>query len=267
MAKHEKIEKVSKPYLQGRMVDRTLPLAALKFFGSMALMIFVYFMSMIVSSVESPFLVIVINVAILLTTWLIFWQSGLASGADAVSQGEIMYQRREKGRPVADWEQQQCYHPLKGYIAALLGALPLIICCVVFACIAKREMTSMGVLPNWVGSFESRPEIGGALSYYHQEAKMTVESILRIGVRVAIMPWISIAGAENKDTVLLLERLSPLMMLIPVVVYGTGYMLGTQERIAVHSNIALGKKRMAKKQARERRARRQAAHNGPEQLN
>ena len=267
MAKQEKIGKISKPYMRGTLVDRGLAGGALKFFGSMLLMIFVYFMSMIVSSVESHFLVVVINVAILGTTWLIFWQSGMASGTDAVSQGEIMYQRQEKGRPVADWERKLCYHPLKGYFVALLGALPLILCCAVFACIAQREMTTLGVLPKWVGAFEGRPEIGGGLSYYHQEAKLTLEAALRIGVRVAVMPWISIVGTDNKDLLLLVERLSPVLMLIPVVVYGTGYMLGTSVRAAVHGNIAQGKKRLAKKQAKERRARRQTEKRGTEQLN
>ena len=80
----ERVEKVVKPFLRGRMIDRTLPGGALKFFFFMMLMVFVYFMSIIVSSVESRFLTVVINVAIVLTTWMIFWQSGMASGADAV---------------------------------------------------------------------------------------------------------------------------------------------------------------------------------------
>lgn len=267
MAKKERVERVQKPFLRGKAVDRTLPGAALKFFGFMVLMIFVYFMSMIVSSIESRFLSVVINVAIIVTTWLIFWQSAMAAGADAVTQGEIMLQRREKGRPVAAWEEEQCYHPLKGFIAAFVGALPLLVCCVVLACIAQREMTHIGVLPQWVSTFEGRPEIGAPLAYYHQEATLTLESVLRIGVRVAIMPWISIVGAENKDAMLLLERLSPVLMMLPVLVYGLGYMMGTQERAAVHGNIALGKKRQAKKQRKERRARQKAAHGGTEQLN
>ncbi len=267
MARNEQMEKVSKPYLTGKVVDRTLPGSAAKYFGFMVLMIFVYFMSLIVSSVDSRALSVLINVAILLTTWMIFWQSGMHSGADAVTQGEIMFQRREKGRPVADWEEEQCYHPLKGFIVALVGSLPLLICCVILAIIARREMTTIGILPEWVASFEGRPEIGGALAYYHEEAALTLEAVMRIAVRVAIMPWVSLAGTENKDLLLLVERISPLLTLIPAVVYGVGYALGTQERVAVHSNIALGKKKQQKKQRKERRARQKAKRGGSEQLN
>ena len=256
--KKDKVERISKPFMRGKMIDRGLPGGALKYFGFMMLMLFVYFMSIMISAMDSGILNVVINGAIIFTTWLIFWQSGMTSGADAVTQGEIMYQRQEKGRPVAHWEAEQCYHPLKGFIVALVGSIPLFVCCLVLALIAKRQMTAIGVLPNWVGSFEGRPEIGGALAYYHEEVKMTLEGILRVVVHVAVMPWVSIVGADNKDAILLLERLSPVLTMIPAVAYGVGYGLGTQERAAVHGNIALGKKKQMKKQRKERRARQQA---------
>lgn len=257
-AKKDRVERIVKPYLTGKMIDRTLPGGALKFFGFMALMFFMYFMSLIVASMDSRVLTILINTAIILTTWLIFWQSGQGSGADAVNQGEIMHQRLEKGRPVADWEREMCYHPLKGFIMALVGSLPLVLCCLALALIAKRQMTSIGVLPSWVGSFEGRPEIGNGLSYYHQEATLSAEAILRLLVHVAVMPFVSIVGAENKDAILLLERLSPVVTLIPAVVYGVGYAMGTQQRALVHGNIALGKQKQQKKQRREQRARQKA---------
>ncbi|MBQ7849165.1 MAG: hypothetical protein IJ343_05530 [Clostridia bacterium] len=264
--KKQKIEKVSKPFIRGKIVDRTLPGGALKFFAFTALMMFVYFMSIIVASMDSQLLNVLINGAILLTTWLIFWQSGMASGADAVTQGEIMYQRREKGRPVADWEADLCYHPLKGLIIALVGSIPLLLASLILACIAQRQMTTLGVLPSWMSTFETRQEIGGALAYYHVDAKLTLESVLRIVIHVATMPYVSLLGAENKDMMLLLERISPIVNLLPAVMYGAGYAMGTQERVAVHSNIALGKKKARKKQAKERKARQQTRR-GPEQLN
>ena len=120
--KKDRIERISKPFMRGKMIDRGLPGGALKYFGFMMLMLFVYFMSIMISAMDSGILNVVINGAIIFTTWLIFWQSGMTSGSDAVTQGEIMYQRQEKGRPVADWEAEQCYHPLKGFIVALVGS-------------------------------------------------------------------------------------------------------------------------------------------------
>ena len=88
---------------------------------------------------------------------------------------------------------------------------------------------------------------------------------MRLIVRMMVMPFVNIIGADNKDAILLLERVSPLINLLPVLAYGLGYVNGVGVRTSVHTNIALGKKKAKRKQAKERRARRQAK--GPEQLN
>lgn len=267
--KHKKIEKVSKPYLKGSMVDKTLPGGAVKFFFFTVLMLFAYVMIAVVMSWDNVIVNLLINGMLLFATWLIIWSSGMNSGADAVNQGEIMLQRQEKGRPVAAWEKAMCYHPLKGLIIALVGSLPLLLCSVGLACLAQRQMTPLGALPSWTAALENRQEIAGALAVYHQDGSITLEAVLRLIVRMSIMPWVNIVGAENKDGMLILERISPLLNLIPAIVSGVGYMMGTQARTAVHTNIALGKKKAKKKQAKERRARRQkqATRRGPEQLN
>ena len=172
---------------------------------------------------------------------------------------------RDRGRPVADWERKLCYHPFKGLLSALIGSVPLVLCSVVLACIAQRQMTGLGALPSWVSGYESRPEIGNALAIYHETAGLTLETVLRLIVRMATMPFVNMVGADNKDAMLLLERLSPLVNLLPAIAYGLGYMNGVSVRSSVHTNIALGKKKAKRKQAKERRARRQA--HGPEQLN
>lgn len=267
--KRQKIEKVTKPYLRGSMIDKTLPGGALKFFAFTVLMIFAYVMIAVVMVWDSAILNILLNTAILLATWLIIWNSGMSSGADAVNQGEIMLQRREKGRPVEKWEAALCYHPLKGLIIALVGSIPLVACSVILACLAQRQMTPLGTLPTWVSALEGRQELAGALAVYHQEGHMTLEALMRLIVRMSTMPYVNMVGAENKDAMLTLERVSPLLNLIPAIVYGIGYAMGTQARAEVHTNIALGKKKAKKKQAKERRARRQQqqTHRGPEQLN
>ena len=265
--KHSPPTRAAKPFIRGKMIDRTMPGAAAKFFGLTLLMVFVYLMSMMLASLESQLLNIVISAAILLTTWLIFGQMGQSSGADAVSQGEILYARREKGRPVETWESELCYHPLKGLLTALIGSIPLVAVCAVLACIAQRQMTSIGILPEWVSGFEGRQEIAQGLSYYHQEVQLTLETALRPIVRVVVMPWQNIFGTENRDAMLLLERLSPVLTLLPALSYGVGYAMGTREHAAKHANVALGKKNLQKKQYRERMARQKAAQRSSDTLN
>lgn len=264
-AKKSKIEKVTKPYLKGDVFDRTTLPGALKFFAGTVGMAVGFLLICLMMSWEQQWLNVTVNLAIAVVIYLLFAQIGMNSGADAVNQGEIMFAREEKGRPVADWERKLCFHPLKGLLSALIGSVPLVLCSVVLACIAQRQMTGLGALPSWVTGYEVRPEIGNALAIYHETAGMTLETVLRLIVRMATMPYVNIVGADNKDAMLLLERLSPLVNLLPAIAYGLGYMNGVSVRSSVHTNIALGKKKAKRKQAKERRARRQA--HGPEQLN
>ncbi len=264
--KHQKIEKVTKPYMRGDAIDRTTLPGALKFFGGTVVLAVVFLVLCVMLNFEADWLNIAANLAIVLCVYMFFGQFGTSAGADAVNQGEIMYAREEKGRPVAAWERSMCYHPLKGFLTALIGSIPLLLCSVVLACIAQRQMTSLGTLPSWLSGIESRPEIGNALAFYHESGSMTLETAMRLIVRMTIMPFVNIVGAADKDGMLLLERISPLLNLLPALAYGLGYMNGVSVRTSVHTNIALGKKKTKRKQAKERRARRQT-HKGPEQLN
>ncbi len=252
--------------MTGDLIDKTTLPGALKFFVATAGLVFIFVIAGLMMSWSSKALTIIFNLAVLLVAYMIFWNTGTGTGADAVNQGEIMLQRQEKGRPVADWERSMCYHPWKGLVSALIGSLPLVIASVVLALLAQRQMTSIGALPSWVGGLETRPEIGDALAIYHAEAALTLESALRVIIRMSLMPFVNMIGAADRDAMLILERVSPLLNLLPAVAYGLGYRNGVQARSVVHTNIALGKKKQKQKQRREKKAR-MAARKGPEQLN
>lgn len=263
--KKQKIEKVTKPYLKGSVYDRTTLPGAFKFFMGMIGMAVAFLIICVMLNFEARWLNIVVNLAIALGLYLFFAQFGMNAGADAVNQGEIMYARQEKGRPVADWERSMCYHPFKGLLRALIGSAPIILCSVILACIAERQMTNLGALPSWVSGIEGRQEIGNAIAYYHEGGTLSLETLMRLITRVTIMPFVNMIGADDMDAMLTLERVSPVLNLLPAIVYGLGYRQGVNVRASVHTSIALGKKKAKRKQAKERRARIQ--RRGPEQLN
>lgn len=264
--KKKKIQKVSKPYMKGDICDRTTLPGALKFFAATVVLAVVFLVLCVMMTFEAPWLNIAANLSVAVAAYMFFSQFGTTAGADAVNQGEIMYSREEKGRPVAAWERSMCYHPLKGFVTALIGSIPLVLCSVILACVAQRQMSTLGTLPSWLSGIESRPEIGNALAFYHESGSMTLEAAMRLVVRMSIMPFVNMVGAADKNAMLVLERVSPLLNLLPGLAYGVGYMKGVSVRTSVHTNIALGKKKARRKQAKERRARRQSTR-GPEQLN
>ncbi len=264
--KHPKIEKVTKPYMTGNIFDSGTLGSSLKFLMALVGMLFIFLIVGVMMNWENKALSIGINVMIVLSAYMIFNQTGASAGADAVNQGEIMLAREQKGRPVETWEREQCFHPLKGFLTGFIGSLPLFLISLVLACIAQRQVATLGALPKWLAGIESRPEIGDALAYYHVEGSLTLEAALRLVVRMSIMPYVNMVGAASKDGMLLLERLSPVINLLPAIAYGLGYLTGKQIRTRVHTEIAMGKKKMKHKQKKERRAR-QASRRGPEQLN
>ena len=259
---------MTKPFLTGGLTDENTFKNVLKYFGMTVLFIFVAFLVSAMSNLGSQVFMIIFNAAIVLLLLYIYFTRGLSLGTDDVARGEILYQRKEKGAEMTENERNLAFHPGKGFLIALLGTLPVLIPAIILAIMTKRQVTGIGVLPNWVSSMARRSEIGDALVTYTQPEPMQFVDYLRVFVRACIMPVFRMAGTENKDLQLVFERISPILLLLPVVSYGFGYQLGRNERTRVHTRIAENRRIRARRENRERKARKAASENhGPEQLN
>lgn len=262
--KNKKIIKpVHKPFLRGTPVDGTTLPGAAKLFLSLFGLVLANLLLGTMAAWDIQWLNILFNCALLLVIYGIYYQYGAAKGTAAVNQGEILHQRKEAGRDIAAREQAACYHPAKGFIIGILGLAPALVCCLLLAVTAQKQYTGLGALPSWIASLQRQPETAGALSMYGTAASMSLESVLRVIVRMLIMPFVNMVGSDNHEGLLLLERLSLLPMLLPGISYGIGYLQGENIRSRVHTDIAAGKR----KRARKEKKRRQAQAKGPEQLN
>ena len=261
----DKSAPVKVSYLTGSPVDGTTAKSALMFLGSLLVMAVLYLLVGGMGAAMTSILGRILSGGLLACTLMIFFATGQSVGTQAVNQGEIMQRRLETDREVTPEERARCYHPLKGFIVALLGTLPVFVMTLVFALIAKRQMTTPGALPTWVSSLTTRPDLLAPLTVYTQSPALTAENVLRIPVRMLILPWSGLLGIRDADGFLVLERLAPLLILLPGVSYGVGYLTGVQARAQVHASIAAGKKKQQRKQRMERKQK--AAGRGPEQLN
>lgn len=254
------------PFLTGSPTDSRTPAAAGKFFlSTLGLMVALLILGTMMMW-NNVILRVIMNALVQVFAYGIYWQSGLGAGTQAVNLGEILHQRRSTGREVNASELKQAYHPAKGFIIALLGSLPMFLCALVLALTTEKVLTGAGALPSWLESLERREEIGGALAMYHQSASLSVTDVTRLLIRMILMPLVNIVGAGSKGTMVALERLSPLLVLIPGVCYGLGYMGGVQVRSQVHADIEAGKRRIKRRQKRERQQRAKREQ-GPGQLN
>ena len=262
------VQTVTKPFITGGIADENTIRNALKFFGTILLVTVMTFIVCMMTHFDQAVLRAIANLAVAALVLFIMFSKGTDKGAEAVTRGEILYQRREKGAEMTEAERRLSYHPLKGYLNGLLGTLPLLIPAVVLALIAKRQMTSIGALPSWMGTMTRRSEIGDALVTYTQPEPMSFEEYLRVFVRACVMPYINMAGSENKNLLLTVERFSPILLLLPCAAFGTGYTQGRKIRSRVHTSIAESNRIRKRRENKARKARRNAGQSrGPEQLN
>ena len=267
MTQKKKPEGKAKPYLTGSPTDENTLRSALKMFGFLLLCTVMMFLVCTMAGSGSPVLRIIINAAIESVILMIFFSKGADQGTDAVARGEILYQHLEKGMEVSAGERRLPFHRLKGFVIGLAGSLPFVIPALILALTAQRQMTGAGTLPSWTEAFMRRTEIGDALAYYTRTDGFAFADILRLIVRVSVMPFISMAGSENKDLLLLIERLSPLLVLLPGIAFGLGYLKGPSRRKLIHTEIAKNTRKRISREKRERKARAARVPKGPEQLN
>jgi len=265
--KKKPVRVVTKPFVQGSITDENTFRNALKFFGTLVMVFLMTFIVCAMTSFDSAFLRIFCNAAIELLVLFIMYNSGGKTGTDAVARGEILYQRREKGQDVTINEQRLSYHPMKGFVIGVLGTVLFLIPALILAITAKRQMTGMGALPAWTGTLMRRSEIGDALVAYTETPSMQWTDFVRAFVRACIMPFVSLIGTSNKDGLLLVERISPILLLLPAVAYGIGFMSGRKERTRIHTEIAESQRIRKKRENREKRARKARESKMPEQLN
>ncbi|MBR5546213.1 MAG: hypothetical protein IKU70_04455 [Clostridia bacterium] len=183
------------------------------------------------------------------------YMTGLSRGENDAAYGEIIYGRKENGHTVPASECDRSFHPLKGLYAALVGAAPFALFALVYAFMAEPMYYSLGVLPAWTEGLMSQTEFATGVSYYQDASALGVTGFMRIVDRAMIMPFVNIASAIDAETILLAERLSPLLVLISPLGYALGYSRGQELRDRVNTGIKMGDDRKKKREARARRKR------------
>ena len=257
-----------KPFLTGFAADERTVRSSLLFFGTLILVFIVAFIACASATFSSFILRLMMNAAVIIAALFIFFNNGSRRGADDVSRGEILWQKKESGRDFSETEQKLCFHPAKGYLIGIAGTIPFIILAACLALKTSVPMTGSGTLPSWMKGYINRSDIGNALVNYTQPEGMEAVDYIRAVIRMAILPFVNIVGTGNKTGILILERLSSLILLLPAAAYGTGYLTGRRIRTRIHTAISESERKRVRKEKKRRIARsRQTAGRGPEQLN
>lgn len=257
-------EPVVKPILIGSWHSKEAFKLVPKRFLSILLVGIVYVFFSVMAGFDIPVLQLIISASIIGVVFFYQNNKGMEIGEKDAAFSEIMYEREQEGRPVSQEDRERCFHPFRGFFAALLGALPFVIVCLIYAFLVKPWTYQLGVLPSWTDSLLAHNEMGDALGYYNTVRSLTATDILRIIVRCLTMPFINIANVFGNRAVLWAERLSPLFVLVTPIGFGLGYSRGHALRTRINTGIMQG---VEKKKRKERKARKQRQRSSsPERL-
>lgn len=259
------IELVHKPIIRGSWHGKD----ALKLIWGRMLTIvavtFVYLVACMLLSFEQVWARVITSAIVVATAFYYLYASGLSQAVNDVQYGEIIYGHREAGKQVKKEDCERSFHPAKGLFAVLAGALPFMLFTLTFAFFAKETSYTLGVLPSWTESMMDHTEFAAGLAYYSMQPGMGAVDVIRVIVRSMIMPFVNVSTAMGSAQTLLMERLSPLLILIAPMGYAVGYARGQHVRDQINTGIKLGddKKKRREKKARKQR---QRAAKKPEQL-
>ncbi|MEG1890705.1 MAG: hypothetical protein RSB91_03805 [Clostridia bacterium] len=262
--KKPKVEEVKKPVLTGSWhgID-AWKLAGKRALSVLAVSVLYLITGMLLSFDNLIMRVLCCAAVVGLAVYYQYYQ-GMVLGQSDASFAEIMYAREQDGRQVTKQDRDRCFHPMKGFFAAMVGAVPFVLFAIAFAMITKPIVYTLGVLPSWTEGMLRQNEFGDALRYYQQGAGMSALDVMRILDRAMVMPFINVAAYLGDSQTLLVERLSPLLVLIAPLGYGCGYCQGLKLRIKINTGIKMGDD---KKKRKERKARKQRQRSSaPERL-
>ena len=261
-------QEVKKPFLTGSAADENTVKNSLAFFGIMIVVFIVSLIACVSASFDSTILRLLLNGAVIIVVLLLLYNNGGVKGAEAVARGEILYQKKERGEDFSESERKICYHPMKGYLTGLLGTIPFLAAAVILAVLTVPQVTGAGTLPSWMQTYTRRGDIGNALVNYTQPEGMTFLDYIRALIRICIIPFVNIIGSGNKYSMAVIERLSPIILLLPAAAYGTGYMQGKKIRSRIHTAINENDRRRIRREKKKRAARNNGSRSRePEQLN
>ena len=253
--KQKKQELVFKPYQKGRPWEKTVPRKALKILLYYVICLFVFLLLGTVFSAVTGVWAWIANLAVVAAAGALMYMDGAREGESQVALGEIIHTRLENGKDVSADEKAKCFLPVKGVVIMLCGAAPLVLIALVYALMAKKQVYELQVLPEWVTAQGADSEVMKPLLYYQQTGGLQAADVLRMIVRVAVFPFAQIARLYGADGLLTMDRISPLLVIVPALGYPLGYLTGPKSRAMVHGSIKRSNTRYQRRQRKAVRAR------------
>jgi len=217
--------------------------------------------------IDTPVVRVPLNLLLFAGVVLLAYNDGGVRGQKEVASGLTLARRQAGGLALTQEELRACYRPARGLLAAALAALPFFVAALMLAVLARPYAYVLQTLPTWLGAYVRREDIGGALQFYSQTQGAEFADYLRVGVRLVVMPASYMITGFGDQASLLLDRISPLLVLLIPGGYAAGYLRGPSLHALAAKRSEEAKRQHKKKVARKKKRERQARERkGPERL-
>lgn len=249
---------VYKPFKKGSPAGKAAAKRSMRLFAYFFLFLFLYFILGTALQFDNVILRILCNIVLVVVSGMLLYMDGAKQGEMEVALGETALSREESGRPVKQEELERCYHPVKPFFTALIACIPMLVLALYYALTAEKQVYALQGLPGWVASMRNGyEEFSAPLSYYPTAVHLGFRDVVMIIVRALNLPFVSMVSGMGADAMLLVDRLSPILICLPMLGYPAGYLTGPRARAMVHGDISTSKKRHLKKQRKAIKARRE----------
>ena len=256
--KKKKRTLVYKPYQKGKPFSKDVLRRSLRIFAYFFLFLFIYFLLGASLQFDNTPLRIAANLLLVAVCGMLLYVDGSKQGEGDVALGETTLSQLQANRKVSQAEIDRCYHPLKSIVVALIGCLPILLISIPFAVTAEKPVYMLQPLPGWMQDVgKGYVDVSLPLSYYQTGGSISAMDIIHMIVRAMALPFFSIASGFGVDAELLVSRLTPLLVCLPVIGYPIGYFSGPKARALVHGDINRSNKRHARKNRKAVRARKE----------
>lgn len=253
----KKRELVYAPYQRGDWHDKTAVRRGLSILTYYLVFAFLYVLLGATLQFDNAILRVAGNLVLVLACAMLLYMNGARDGEADTALGEIALTRAKTGKAVSPEDARRCFHPAKGFFVMGVGVALLLMLSISNALTAQKQVYTLQSLPTWVSAYGEQEEIALPLAYYRREVAFGVLDVIRLIVRVLVFPFANIATADNADAMLLVDRLSPLLVMLPALGYPLGYLSGPRARAMVHGDINNHEKRRQRRNRKADRAKKE----------
>ena len=181
-----------------------------------------------------------------------YFMEGMSRGTSDAMNSRQMAKLEKMDHVVDAREDASCYHPLKAVAGAMIMfGIPLVLA-IVLAVNAKPYTYELQDLPSWIsGSYGMREDVMAPLGAYTQALTTSVMDWIRIVVRLFMLVFINFFG-EIQTSIELIDRLSPLFILLYPVAYVAGYLCGPAQQAKLEKMNKKAKKVAVRKHQKKK---------------